>query len=396
MTTTLTNPDTSSRTLCRKRLPALDLEPVTREEFACLEKEWDAFHVQTQIPSPFQSWDYLDCWWQTYGGSGYDVKMFVARDTSGQLVGAAPLMLTRKGAFPGNRGKFRHLAFMGGVGELLGESLELPALPGYERALGEATADLVATRFQGQWDAAYFYLVPETSVSANAMLTRLAHLGVAARPTSSLPSPYIAIDGTWDGHIAARPTKFARRVRYIQSYAVRHFDMKLNEVREASQVDRLIDHLVRLAGERWGGESQAFHTPGFTAFHRAYAPRAFAKNKLACALLEMKGEVAGAAYNFIYANKMWGYQVPWDVRFKAGRPGNVLHIWSAKTAFDLGLREHDTLPGDAGYKDEWTTGSHTLNIYEAACPRTFGGTMFRLARGIDRILHHKPQPGTTP
>ncbi|MFK7910207.1 MAG: GNAT family N-acetyltransferase [Akkermansiaceae bacterium] len=392
MSSTSTTLESKRITASEHKIFSLALKQVTQSEFASLEEEWDDFHAQTQIPSPFQSWDYLDCWWQTYGDHGYDVRMFVARDEAGKLIGAAPLMLTQKGAFLGARGKFRHLAFMGGVGELLGESLELPALRGYEEALGKATAELIIDEFKGQWDVAYFYLASEKSISTNSMRTRLAQLGIDLQTSSSLASPYIDVDGSWDEHLAARPKKFSSRVRYIQSYATRRFAMDYTEVSELTQVETLIDELVRLSSERWGDEAQAFHTTEFVDFHREFAARIFSKGYLSAALVEMNGDVAGAAYNFIYDNKMWGYQVPWDMKFKSGRPGNMLHIWSAKKTFDLGLRELDTLPGEAGYKDEWTNSSHTLNIYEAACPRSIGGTVFKFARGLDRILHHKPQP----
>lgn len=394
MATTIDPPESTLVPVLRKAESAIRLEPVSQARFALLEVEWDDFHARTQVPSPFQSWDYLHCWWQVYGDKGYDVKMFIARDSDGKIIGAAPLMITRRGAFAGSRAKFRHLAFMGGVGELLGESLELPALPGYEQALGEATADLIVSSFSGQWDAMYFYLVPETSASTRAMLDRLATHGVATKKTHSLPSPCVTVDGTWDDHMAARPTKFASRVRYIRSYAQRRFDLKLHDVTDVAALDDAMDHLVRLAVGRWGDEAQAFHTPDFIEFHRQFAHRFLAKGQLSFGLVEMKDEIAGAAYNFVYDDKMWGYQAPWDTAFKAARAGNLLHICTTQKTFAMGLREYDTLPGDSGYKDEWANSSHTLDIYEGAHPGSLGGTLFKMARRLDKILKHKTQPAS--
>lgn len=371
--------------------PVIKLEPIgSREEFAALEYEWDAFLPKTQVPSPFQSWDYLDVWWAVYGQRGYDVKLYVARDSDGQLIGAAPLMLTQRGAFPGSRGRFRHLALMGGVGEMPGESLELPALPGYARAIGEATADLITESLQGLWDVVYFYLVPEKSSSVRFMLEALSKYGITTKTTSSVPSPYLPIESTWDGYMKTRTTKFQRRVRYIESYANRNYAMKRLMINEDISLNDAMGHLVRLASERWGAESKAFHTPDFIAFHKQLAPRFLAKGRLCFGVLELDGEIAGAAYNFVFADKMWGYQCPWDTRFKAARAGNVLHLWSAKTSFDMGLRELDTLPGPSGYKDEWTSEAHVLNIHEGGCPDNLGGALFKIARQLDRLLKQKP------
>jgi hypothetical protein len=371
--------------------PVIKLEAiVSREEFAALEHEWDDFLSKTQTPSPFQSWDYLDVWWTVYGQKGYDVKFYVARDSNGQLIGAAPLMISQKDAFPGARGRFRHLALMGGVGEMAGESLELPALAGYEQAIGEATADLISQSFKGLWDVVYFYLVPEKSSSVQTMLEKLSKYGITTKTTSSLPSPYLPVESSWDDHMKTRSSKFARKMRYIPSCAIRRYAMKQLVIDQDISLDDAMGHLVRLANERWGTESKAFHTPEFIDFHKQLAPRFFAKGRLSFGVFELNGEVAAAAYNFIFDDKMWGYQCPWDTRFKAANAGNILHIWSAKTAFDMGLRELDTLPGNSGSKDEWTSDAHMLNIYEGACPGNLGGALFKIARKLDRLLKQKP------
>ncbi len=369
----------------------IKFEPiVSREEFAALEYEWDAFLSKTQVPSPFQSWDYLDVWWAVYGQKGYDVRFYVARGSEGQLVGAAPLMISQKGAFPGARGRFRHLALMGGVGEMTGESLELPALAGYELAVGVATADLIGHALHGLWDVLYFHLVPAESASVRALLAQLSRHGLITNTTSSLPSPYLPVDANWDDYMKCRSSKFASRMRYIRSYANRHYAMKLHTVGRNYPLDDAMGHLVRLASVRWGRAARAFHTPEFIDFHQQLAPRFLAKGRLVLGILELNREIAGAAYNFVFDDKMWGYQCPWDTRFKAAKAGNILHLWTAKTSFDMGLRELDTLPGDSGYKDEWTTKAHVLNIYEGACPDNLGGALFKIARQLDRLCKQKP------
>ncbi len=83
-------------------------------------------------------------------------------------------------------------------------------------------------------------------------------------------------------------------------------------------------------------------------------------------------------------------------KFKAAGPGNLLYIWSIKATFDMGLRELDTLPGESGAKDEWSNDAHILNIYEAACPKSMGGTLFKIARKLDDVIKQKTNPNPTP
>jgi len=374
--------------------PHLDFQPIkTREEFAKLENEWDDFLLNTQTPSPFLSWDYLDVWWEVYGEKGFNVKLYIARNSSGKLVGAVPLMISGKGAFSGSRSKFRHLAFMGGVGELAGESLELPASRGYEVAVGEATADLILESFKGQWDVLYLFLVPHDSRSTNAMISKLDHAGIPIKKISSLPSPILPINSSWEEYLQSRSRKTRSNVRRLIDKAEKNHSMKQLSVGKDISIEKGYEELVRLANLRWGSVgSQAFHTPDFVDFHWKLAPRFIKKGMLSFELIELDGQCAGAVYDFIFNEKKWGYQVPWDPAFRSASAGNILHILSIKQAFEQGLNEIDFLPGDSGVKNTWSKYDRTLNIYEASCPRSIGGTLFSLVRGIDRILKQKDKP----
>jgi len=371
--------------------PAIQIQQIkTREQFQELESEWDAFLLNTQTPSPFLSWDYLDVWWDVYGDKGFDVKLYIIRDSQGKLTGAIPLMISQKGAFAGARSKFRHLAFMGGVGDLAGESLELPALRGHEISVGKAAAGLISETFKGQWDVLYLFLVPHDSRSTNAMIRDLAYAGVPVKTVSSLPSPILPITSSWDDHMQSRSAKTRANVRRTRNRAIKNQDMKELKVGEDVPFEQAYEELVRLADLRWGSAgSQAFHTPEFVDFHWKLAPRYMKKGMLSFNLIELDGQYAGAVYDFIFDQKKWGYQIPWDPAFRSSSVGNLLNVLSLKGAFDQGLREIDFLPGESGGKNIWAKYARPLNIYEAACPRSMGGTLFSIARGIDRILKQK-------
>lgn len=375
----------------------LSLEPVaSREEFGALESEWDDFLLETQTPSPFLCWDYIDVWWDVYGNKGFDVKLYIARDPGGRLVGAAPLMISQKGAFAGARSKFRHLSFLGGVGDLLGESLELPALPGYETALGESAAKLVMRDFQGQWDVLYFYLVPHDSRSTNTMLRHLAKAGVGIKTVSSLESPILPTTGTWEELCRKKSKSTRSRIRKMYPVSSGRFEHRRVTVGDEVRFEDSYEELVRLSETRWGkSESRAFHTPGFVDFHWKLAPRLLAKQRLHFGLVKVGDEFAGAIYDFVFDNKKWAYQIPWNPKFSNAQVGNILNLWAIADCYDRGLREIDFLPGDSGIKNRWAKYHRVLNIYEAACPRSMGGTLFSLARGIDRLLKQKDKP-TTP
>jgi len=378
----------------RQGTPVLKLERInTAAEFSALKGEWDAFHLKTQSPSPFLSWDYIDVWWNVYGHKGFDVKMYIARDSNNKIVGAAPLMISRKGAFAGARSNFRHLSFLGGVGDQLSESLELPALPGYEIAIGEATAELIRREFSGQWDVFYFYQVPHDSRSTNAMLRKLAGAGIGIKTVTSEKSPYLPVSGTWDEAVTKRSKKTREVIRKTYTNPRdKHLHRRLT-VGEHISFEKAYEELVRLAEARWGDEAlRAFHTPEFVDFHWKLAPRLLKQGKMMFGLIEIDGQFAGAVYDIIFNNIKWTYQVPWDPAFRNAAVGVSLSLWSVADAYERGLDAVDFLPGESGFKDRWAKDHRVLNTYEAACPRSMGGTLFSLARGIDRLLKHKAKP----
>ncbi|BDS05305.1 hypothetical protein NT6N_03450 [Oceaniferula spumae] len=375
---------------------SVQLTPVSnREEFAALQSEWDAFILKTQSPSPFLNWDYLDVWWETYGDRGFDNKLYIARDSNGTLIGAAPLMISQKGAFPGARSKFRHLAIMGGVGDLLGECLELPALPGYEVALGEATAKLILEKFRGQWDVLYFYLVPHDSRSTNTMLRNLAKAGIGIKTVSSEKSPYLPINGSWDDACNERSKKTRDKIRKAYTSPRGKHKHKRLIVGQDIEFEKAYEELVRLSEARWGSdEIQAFHTPGFIDFHWKLAPRYLKDGRMFFGLIEIDGKIVGAVYDFIFNNSKWTYQMPWDPAYKNASVGVILNYWAMAHAHEAKLEAVEFLPGESGFKDRWAKYHRVFNIYEAACPRSMGGTLFSLARGIDRLLNQKEKPVT--
>ncbi len=374
--------------------PKLQLEAITtRKGFARLAGEWDTFLAKTQTPSPFISWDYLDVWWDIYGGKGFTPRLYIARDPQGMLIGAAPLMISQKGSFAGARSNFRHLSLMGGLAGSAGESLELPARRGYEIALGEATADLILDSFSGQWDVLYLCLVPHDSRSTNAMIRRLSQAGVAIKTVSSTASPILPITASWADHIQTRTSNEREELDRVFSDAINTHDLELLRVGKEIPLEVAYEQTIRLSslhGEN--GQNRIFQTSEMVDFHWKLAPRLLERGRLFFGLVKMDGQFAGAVYDLIDNQKMWTYQTIWDPRFNGSNVELLLNTWSDMEAHDLGLCEIDHLSGQSSVRGDQARYTRTLNIYEATRPRSMGGVLFSFACGIDRLLQKKATP----
>ncbi|MFK7910209.1 MAG: GNAT family N-acetyltransferase [Akkermansiaceae bacterium] len=371
----------------------LTLEPVkSRTDFSQLKDEWDQFLAKTQTPSPFLTWDYIDVWWDVYGDRGFTPKLFIARDLEQNIIGAAPLMISERGAFQGARSKFRHLSFIGSLGGAAGESLELPVRRGYEGVFGEAVANHILDELKGQWDVLYLSMVPHDSRATNMMIKKLAEAGIMIKTVSSTASPILPITKSWDDHIAHQEIKVRERIAAAFSNGIQTADhLQLIRVGVELDLETAYEELIRLSKlSDDDAFSRVFETTDMVDFHWKLAPRLIDQGKLFFGLVKINGEYAGAVYDFLDDHKMWARQALWDPKFEQADIKLILNTWSDKVAFDHGLQEIDYLLGNAGREVSETRYTRTLNIYEAACPKSLGGKLFKLACGIDRLLQPNP------
>lgn len=64
------------------------------DDFRRLEHPWQALYEESPAATPFQSWDWLYSWWETYGRRGA-LRLLAAR-IGDRLVGILPLMVDRR------------------------------------------------------------------------------------------------------------------------------------------------------------------------------------------------------------------------------------------------------------------------------------------------------------
>jgi CelD/BcsL family acetyltransferase involved in cellulose biosynthesis len=67
------------------------------QDFLTLKEEWEDLYKDCPYATPFQSWEWLYSWWESYG-EGYELRL-VAVWNSDVLVGVIPLMLVRSWGF---------------------------------------------------------------------------------------------------------------------------------------------------------------------------------------------------------------------------------------------------------------------------------------------------------
>src|SRR5688572_18154453 len=99
-------------------------------EFDRLRGEWNGLLEASAAATPFLTWSWLRSWWTHFGGAA-TLRLLVVRDR-GELIGLAPMMLSRRGLQQSPALEFLGL---GGAGS---DYLDAIVRPGDERAVVDA------------------------------------------------------------------------------------------------------------------------------------------------------------------------------------------------------------------------------------------------------------------
>ena len=140
--------------------------------------------------------------------------------------------------------------------------------------------------------------------------------------------------------------------------------------------------LVELNQMRWGTDAQSFHTEEFTQFHDVLTEEFLTRGWLSMKFLVLDGRYAAAQYDFVYGNKVWGFQGGWDPEFAEDKVSRALISYTLRDYIEAGLTEYDFLAGDAEYKTHWASGNREVFDVEISNPKCPRALLFGAARKL--------------
>jgi CelD/BcsL family acetyltransferase involved in cellulose biosynthesis len=335
-----------------------------------LDPDHDALLDASWNRSVFLTADWLATWLGCFGHQHDVLNLAVRR--SGELIGAAPLAVSRSGP----AGRVRRLVMVGQQ-PTAGEHLDLIATRGEETTVAEAVVAVLTGALRRRWDALTIQRVLADSPVLPGLVTALNRAGCQARVIPSGPSPYTELPGTPEELLKGRSRNFRSQVRQSRNRVDRLGEVEVLHLGRGLDLDRGFDELVRLHRARWAGAS-SFDTEAKVSFHRALSRRLAAGDRLFLSLLTVDGATVGARYDFVFDDKIWCVQGGWDPAHSAARPGMFLTDDVLRWGIERGLREYDFLGGEADYKARWSTGRRDLVTVVAANPSTVRGRVYGL------------------
>jgi CelD/BcsL family acetyltransferase involved in cellulose biosynthesis len=305
---------------------------------------WNPLLGKSWGQSVFLTWEWVEAWWETYH-AGFELLVLAARHDN-EVRGIVPLVVrkqTRRLEFLGqNRAYGEYLDF------LVPQGLEASTVPAMCKAIMELGG-------LGRWSNIHLATVLADSPNLNFILTELRNAGADLRQSPPRVCPFVQLPPTWEDYLALKGSGFSRRIRYNEGRLAQLGTVTVESPSNEQEVDEFFDDLVDLHNRRWGTEMD----PQFSGFHRQIARTFFGLDQLLLVRLRVGSTIVAAKYDFVFDNKIWGYQGGWLPEFQDREVGNVLMARILKQAIQDGRREYDFLEGEAWYKSRWSTSQRT-------------------------------------
>jgi CelD/BcsL family acetyltransferase involved in cellulose biosynthesis len=334
--------------------------------FDRLHDEWDGLLQGSAAVTPFLNWSWLRNWWRHLAGAA-TLQLFVVRE-GGELIGVAPLMLTRRG--------LQHspvLEFLG-TGGAGSDYLDAVVRRGHEHsAIAALTSAIHALQLP-----LYLDHLPPAPV-AGSIQVALAARGWAAIESHPDVCPVIALAGhSWDSYLATLGAAHRANVRRRLRSLAANFDVRFGAVETERDRRAALAALIEFSTVRWAerGGTTAFDSPQLRAFHEATTKAALADGSLRLYVLTLNGDIAAVMYGFMRSQRFYFYQHGFSPAFARLSVGLVLMALTIKAAIEEATTEFDLLYGHEPYKRLWARDCRRLGRLQLFPPR-ITGTLLR-------------------
>jgi len=313
--------------------------------------EWNSLVLKDATNSVFQTFEWFDCWWNTFGASG-ELLILIARDLDADIIGIAPLIIVKEGfnkavRFCGyNNADYCDFIAPEKKSEVVSLFLSTLMLPEIE------------------WDQVRLFNLPEISPTGTIAREFCKDSSAVCVDYPSTPAPYLDVNNDPD---AAK--RIVGKYSVVRRYrALKKEGELVFRVLSGSEICHYLPVLFEQHIARWSVEKTGslFNDERNRKFYTELASRLSETNWGSFTVLECDGSPVGLHYGFVFNNKMIWYKPTFDVNYSKFSPGIVLIKYLIENAIENNLDEVDFTIGDEPFKGRFTTGvryNHNIVIF---------------------------------
>lgn len=318
-----------------------------------LKEKWDSLLACSESCSPFQTWEWLAAWWDYYGDGGRLLTL-LARDKRGELVGIAPLMLSRARILPLRKVNF--------IGNPHSDYLDFIFLPGKEKEVCQAFFGYLEN-CSNRWDVLDLEEIPAYSPTADMLLGLAQQKGFACKREVESICPYISLPQSWETYLSVLGKHKKREMKAYACFLKDIPSAEFGVVRNDASLEAEMNTLMDLHQKRWAskGLPGSFVNRKEREFHQTVARRFLNQGWLKLFYLKVDGRTVASCYCFGIGKRWYYYLGGFDPAWGTQNVGNwaqrkvntMLLAYVIQSAIGNGLEEVDLLRGDETYKQAW-------------------------------------------
>ncbi|MGB0103089.1 MAG: GNAT family N-acetyltransferase [Candidatus Sulfotelmatobacter sp.] len=345
------------------------------DELAGLRTAWDELLSEYPLSSTFSTWEWLTCWWQSFG-HGRQLQVLALFDSTSRLIGLAPFSISPE--------RFRGLLqavvlrFMGdGSGD--SDNLDLPVRPGFERPFAESVFQYLQEE-KRQWDVCELNTLPVDSPVARA-IGELAGFKNWTCVEHFSKSSAITLPDAWEEYIEKLSSEDRKNLVRYRRRLTKRYSTRIYRCARETDLPVCLDALFRLHQGRWhsAGEPGSFSSPERRNFYQQLSRSLLSRGWLELWVLELDGEIAAVQFAFRYRETVFQLQEGYDHSRTSDRAGYVLRGEVLKQLISDKVRRYDFLGGEDAYKTRWAAETGCYRNLCFARPLTAASALLRIA-----------------
>jgi CelD/BcsL family acetyltransferase involved in cellulose biosynthesis len=320
---------------------------------------WDVLLEASPDSTPWQSWDYLWCWWHTLGADK-QLRIIVV-ERHGVPVQVFPMQITRE--------------TMIGVPTRLIEPITMMwdvnrprfALGGFDPVAFRLGLETLWT-LRDEWDSIRIEELPMTDWQAQELKAFAASRGLWFRDVLSSVCPYLRLDQPWPKFLQSRGARLRKNLRLSRNRLEEFGPVRLEVHERPEDVARAFDVVLGLHRRSWKRRKYVglSLSVGYREFFRAFLLNMAARGQGRVLVLRAGNRAVAATIALLHRDTYFSTEIVHDAEFARCSPGTLLEAIELERLMNAPgpLRHYDFLGRFLSNKQRWTaTARVTHRIY---------------------------------
>ncbi|MBI5747769.1 MAG: GNAT family N-acetyltransferase [Nitrospinae bacterium] len=313
--------------------------------FKKLCNEWNELLADSTINSIFLTYEWLFTWWRCFKNDRRLLIIIVRKN--GMLIGIAPLMVKNK--------------VVEFIGTPSNDEADFIVHKDFTR---DATYSFIKFLIK---DCTFWGIINLKEIPSDSLTIEL--LSETARRENlhysgwvRSISPFIKTDGSWDGFLKSKGSKFRNNIKRNERLAEDMGQISYETFGGDSIADSIIKRLFDVERCSWKekGGAPLFDNDKNREFFINIKRIFSSKGWIVVHILKLNDRDIAFQLCFDYDDKILEYTTAYDKEYSTISPGSIILKNIIKDTFDRKKREYDFLRGDEGYKKRWADESRNM------------------------------------